>query len=65
MEKRLQQVNGDTVLEITDTVPVKTRHSEKDLLSRKQYLATMIAKCTAGLAEVNARLAEIEYERGK
>lgn len=65
MEKRLQEINNDTVLEVTETAPIKQRYSESALLSRKEYYETMIAKCQAGLLEVNTLLSDIAYERNK
>jgi len=65
METRIQSINNDTVLEVTEMAPVKTRHSENNLLERKDYFETMIAKCQAGLDEVNVLLANITNEKGK
>lgn len=65
IDKRLQQVNGDTVLEITDTEPVKTRLSEQTLLRHEQYFVDAIAKFEAELAKVREKLAEIYAEKDK
>lgn len=63
MSNRLQKLNDDTILEVTEMVAKRTRHSEKELMIRKEYFESMILKCQAGLEEVNALLATIENER--
>lgn len=63
MSRRLQTINGDTVLEITDTAPVKTRLSENDLLRRKTYLEEAITKFQTELEDVNGKLAQINAEK--
>lgn len=60
IQARVQTINDDTVLEVTEMVPVKTRYSETRLLERKTYLESMIAKLQADLLEVNARLNDID-----
>lgn len=65
MDTRIQTINDDTVLEVTEVVSQKTRYSEADLLRRKEYYEGMIAKCGAELAEVDALLANIQNEKGK
>jgi hypothetical protein len=65
MEKRLQHVNGDTVLEITQPETVKVRLSEQGLLRRKTYLEAGITKFTNELAETNEKLAQIHAERDR
>jgi len=63
MVKRLQEINGDTVLEITHEAPLKTRLSEKTLLRQKQYLLDSIATFQRTLTEVEASLSLINEER--
>ena len=68
MDKRLQTVGDDTVLEITETKPSKTRLSEKTLTRQKQYLEQTIAHFQEALSGVDAGLAMIaaaKYEEGK
>lgn len=65
MEKRIQSINGDTVLEITEAKPVKVALSEKALLRQKEYFEKAIAKFQAGLQTVNANLDLIYAERNK
>ena len=65
METRLQQINDDTVLEITETKDVKTRYSEKQLLSQRSYFEEMLLKAQAGLDKVNDLLAQIHNEKSK
>lgn len=65
MEKRLQTVNDDTVLEVTKEVTTKERYSEKALLRRKTYLEDGIEKFSAELEDVNTKLNDIETERTK
>ena len=64
MNKRLQKVNGDTVLDITTEEPVKTRISEKDLLRRKAYLTGAISRFQTQLDDVNAKLTQL-YDEAK
>lgn len=59
MKRRLQTVNGDTVLEITEDVPSKRRLSEKTLLRSRQHLTESIAHFQAQLALVDEGLALI------
>lgn len=63
MQKRLQQINDDTVLEITETKPVKVRLSQKSLLRRKQYLEQAIEQFQGELVEVQKALEMITAER--
>lgn len=65
MEKRLQHINGDTVLEITEEKTVKTRLSEKELLRKQDYLETSITKFQAELDDTSAKLSELYAERDK
>lgn len=65
MAERLQRVNGDTVLEITEPMAAKTRLSENALLRQKAYFETAIAKFQAGLDDVNAKLAMIYAAKDK
>lgn len=65
MEKRLQRINGDTVLEITQDVPVKTRLSENSLLRQKQYFKDSIARFQALLLSVEDQLSQIYAEKEK
>lgn len=60
MTQRLQTINDDTVLEITESQPVKTRLSEKTLLRNKAYLEASIANFQLSLDKVNADLAKIQ-----
>lgn len=64
MRKRLQTINGDTVLEKTEDVPHHVRYSENSLRRKKEYLEASIADFRAALAEVDAQLAEIHAEKG-
>ncbi len=59
MRQRLQIVNGDAVLEITEESTVKRRLSEKGLLRAKENLETTIARAQASLAEVKRALTRI------
>lgn len=54
---RLQQINGDTVLEITEQVT--RRISEKSLLRQKEQLEQSVQAFQRRLAEVNADLEKI------
>lgn len=65
MIERLQEANGDTVLEITETTNVKRRLSENALVSRKARLEQSIAKFTAALAETEAALNQIYVQKAK
>jgi hypothetical protein len=65
MVKRLQKINGDTVLEITEDVPVKTRLSVNTLLRQKEYFEASIREFQARLADVNASLIQIHEEADK
>jgi hypothetical protein len=62
MSKRLSVVNGDTVLEITETKPVTVRLSEKALTRRRAYLEQAIGKFQGELASVNEQISMI-YEQ--
>ena len=62
MEKRLQKLNGDTVLEITTQEAVKVRLSENDLTRRKAYLEKAITNFQSELDDTNAQLASIYAE---
>lgn len=65
METRVQRINGDTLVELSETVVTKIRHSEKALLRRKAYFEALIAKGEQGLLDVSVRLAIIRDEREK
>lgn len=65
MQTRVQEINGDTVLEVTGDEAVKTRYSEKTLLRRRQYYEAAIAKFRAGLEATNAALDQIYVEKDK
>lgn len=65
MDVRLQRINNDNVLEITQNVLEKTRYSESDLLRQKTYFESMVAKGQEGLDRVNALLTQIENEKLK
>jgi hypothetical protein len=64
MEKRLQKIADDIVLEITENAPIKTRLSEKTLLRDKAYYEDAIARFQAELKAVNDKLALIYAEKG-
>lgn len=66
MEKRLQKVNGDTVLDITEQTPQvqKVRLSENRLQARKAGLEASIARFTEQLQDTITKLALIENEKG-
>ncbi|MFC3644424.1 hypothetical protein [Aquibium oceanicum] len=55
MRQRLQTINDDTVLEITEEKPMKRRFSQEALLRHKEYLEQSIAHLQRALTEVNAR----------
>ena len=59
MERRLQTINGDTILEITHDAPTKTRLSENNLLRTKERLERSITNFQKALTEVEAQLAMI------
>lgn len=63
MTRRLQTINDDTVLEITEEQSVKQRLSENTLLRQKAYLEQSIIHFQARLDEVNSQLALINTER--
>lgn len=63
--KRLQSVNGDTVLEITEQTVLKVRYSENDLLRQKSYLEQSIAQFQERLDATNAKLAQINDEKSR
>lgn len=65
MEKRLQTINKNTVLEITENKPVKRTLSEKSLLRRREYLEQGIAKFQGELAVVLEQLQLIYDEQDK
>lgn len=65
MAKRLQTINGDTVLEMTETRTMTVRLSQKALQRRKAYLEGAITKFETELADTNAKLATIHEERSK
>lgn len=65
MGKRLQTINHDTVLEITETKPVKRILSEKALVRRREYLEQGIAKFEGELAVVLEQLQMIYDEQAK
>lgn len=67
MRTRLQVVNGDAQLEITESADVKRRLSEKALVRRKENLQISISRFEADLALVEADLALLsaaKYEKG-
>ena len=55
--KRLQQINGDTVLEITEEEPDQNASLSKYLLRQKEYLEQSIATFQITLADVMHNLA--------
>lgn len=63
MEKRLQTIDGDTVLEITHEEPKKTRLSENNLLATKARLEASIANFQTALNGVNESLQMIQDEK--
>lgn len=63
--KRLQSLNGDTVLDITEPTVLKVRLSENDLLRRKAYLEDSITKFQERLADTEAKLSQIYAEQSK
>jgi len=65
MEKRIQIINDDTVLEITETKVVTTRHSHKRLVEERERIEAMIDLSKSRLSEVNSLLASIEHEKDK
>lgn len=65
MQKTFSVVNGDNVLDITETKEVTTRLSENKLLANKAYLENAIAKFQADLADVNDKLQMIDEEKNK
>ena len=64
-DARIQRVNGDTVMEVTVSQPVKTRISEKALLRKKTYLEQAIGKFQTELARTNAQLSQLYEEAAK
>lgn len=65
MSTRVQTINSDTVLEVTETVVKKRRHSEANLLRQRAYFQSMVDKGTAGLERVNALLQQISNAKDK
>lgn len=65
METRLQSINGDTVLEITETKEVKVRHSKNILLSRKTVLEDMQGRMANELAAIDKVLKQMDDEEAK
>jgi hypothetical protein len=63
MSQRIQALNGDRVLEVTEMKPVKKRHSENQLRLRRERLLTAIDRFTAEIAEVDALLETIDHEK--
>lgn len=63
--ERLQTLNGDTVMETTETRVVKVRVSERDLLRRRESLEQAIAKFTGELAVVNEQLQTLYEARDR
>ncbi len=63
MSQRIQSLNGDRVLEITEMKPVKVRYSEKNLRERRQRLLDMIDRCNAEIVKVEALLETIDHEK--
>jgi hypothetical protein len=57
---RIQVVNGEPVIEETETRTFKRHIRESDLLRRKAYFEGMIEKGQAGLARVEAHLTQIQ-----
>ena len=65
MNSRLQTINGDSVLEITETRPVTVRYSEKFLMRRRDYLEQAIAKFEGQLATVNEQISMIHERKNR
>ena len=65
MTKRLQSVNGDTVLRVTETKPVTVTLSEKALIRRREQLQDAMAKFQGELAVVEEQLSMIYEERNR
>jgi len=65
MTKRLQSVNGDTVLKVTETRPVTVTLSEKTLLRRREQLQAAMAKFQGELAVIEEQLSMIYEERDR
>lgn len=61
-ETRVQEINGDTVVEITEQQPVKIRISENALLRRRDYLTASIARFQSELSTTELALANF-YEK--
>jgi len=59
MKTRLQIINGDRMIEITEDTPRKRLVSENRQMERKAYLEAAIGKFQAELDECNAYLAMI------
>lgn len=59
MSNRIEKANGDTVLEITESVTRKRRLSLKRLTAQKEYLERTITELEADLAEVTSQIAMI------
>lgn len=60
MDKRVQKINDDTVLEITEQKPVKTRLSMKSLMRRRDYLTEAITRFQTELADTDAKIQMIQ-----
>ncbi|MER0170346.1 MAG: hypothetical protein DU489_07030 [Nitrosomonas sp.] len=65
MEKRVQVIDSEGVVEITETTVEKKVFREKDLLEQKAYFEQMIAKGQEGLARVNSLLTDISNAKIK
>lgn len=65
MSTRIRTIKNDTVLEITEKVPRTVRHKRSTLTKQKAYFASMVEKGQAGLAGVNALLAQIDNAKAK
>lgn len=65
MIKRIQEVDGDIILEITENSSVKRRISEKALLRRQERLRAAIERFEGELGEIDRQLAEVYEERDK
>lgn len=57
---RVQTVNNESMLEVTETVTVKRYHREQDLLRKRAYFEGMIAKGQAGVVAVDALLTQLQ-----
>jgi hypothetical protein len=63
MSTRIQTINNDTTLRITENKPVTITLSEKALVRRRAYLESGIAKFQGELSSVNEQLSMIYEEK--